>query len=253
MDTKLITPESLKDEALKDELESILKKDHGEALTNLIKRKTPQDMILDRPARGNITVRYVPGWWFIQQANALFGHNWSFEILRAEILTDKKHVWVQGVLSVNFPGRTERIVHPDGTIVESTIDPITVKKTQFGGCDIKYKKDSTTIMIDLGDDLKSAATDCMKKCFTLFGFAADIYGPRDTESSAAGSKQQLKALYSVGQKIDMTIDQVDAWVIEETDKQLDELVQLDVLSLIAKLRDKVKAAEADRETEEVAS
>lgn len=46
---------------------------------------------------------------------------------------------------------------------------------QNGRADIKYKKGSTEAL-DLGNDYKASATDCLKKCASKFGIASDIYG-----------------------------------------------------------------------------
>src|SRR5262245_52493011 len=49
-----------------------------------------------------------------------------------------------------------------------------VAKSQFGKSRItRAKKDNA--IISLGDDLKAAATDCLKKCATLFGVGLHLY------------------------------------------------------------------------------
>ena len=74
------------------ELEGLQRAKFDEAIRNLVTGTTPKDVIFQRPARGGLQVAYVPGWWFIQQLNALFGYLWDFEILEQDI--GKRQVWV---------------------------------------------------------------------------------------------------------------------------------------------------------------
>jgi hypothetical protein len=49
---------------------------------------------------------------------------------------------------------------------------------QFGNKDIIYKK-GTEEPLSIGNDMKAAATDCLKKCAAEIGIAADIYNKED--------------------------------------------------------------------------
>jgi hypothetical protein len=49
---------------------------------------------------------------------------------------------------------------------------------QFGNKDIICKK-GTDIPLSIGNDLKAAATDALKKCAAELGIAADIYNKQD--------------------------------------------------------------------------
>jgi hypothetical protein len=53
-----------------------------------------------------------------------------------------------------------------------------IVKMQYGNKDIVCKKGSTT-PLSIGNDLKSAATDALKKCAAEIGIAADIYNKLD--------------------------------------------------------------------------
>ena len=87
----------------------------------------------------------------IQRLNEAFDANWSFEILKHEILEDKDEVIVQGKLTA------ENVV-----------------KTQFGSSQITRAKETGEI-ISLADDLKAAATDSLKKCATMLGVGLHLY------------------------------------------------------------------------------
>ena len=205
-----------------EDLREIRKRKYEASLRNLITGTTPKEdfpdnVIPQRPARGGASVDYVPGWWFIEQLNALFGHLWDFEVLRENI--GSKQIWVLGRLTVR------------------SLDGLTVTKTAFGGSDIKFKKETSEV-IDIGDDLKAAATDSMKKAATLFGIAADIYGRRETTEQASPLKGQLAALYKIGKSKGMDEAQVGDFCMKKHGRLPNELEAILVLGLIQELRSK---------------
>lgn len=218
MDQELIRFEGHPD---KDNLKKLLKERQEEALSNLITKSTPKDVIFQKPARGGSNeLDYVPGWWFIDQLNSLFAFNWSFQIVK-EVVDDKiGQVWVSGRLTIPLGSDT-------------------IIKENFGSSDIKkYSKGNNQgRIIDIGDDLKSAATDALKKCCSQLGLAADVYGHRERLDNSKAGLKQLKVLYSIGEKKGMTIEQVDEWVKKTSGKEeLDELAEVDILDLMGKLR-----------------
>jgi hypothetical protein len=82
---------------------------------------------------------------------------WSFEVVRETVGKDK--IWVLGKLICYF-------MTPIG--IQSIV------KMQYGGADVKRLRESGEIM-DIGNDLKSATTDALKKCASELGIASDIY------------------------------------------------------------------------------
>ena len=78
----------------------------------------------------------------------------------------------------------------DGSWVE-------ISKTQFGRSEVKFKtemingqKVPTTIPLDFGNDMKGACSDCLKKCASLLGVAADVYEPTEfMEIEITGSSE----------------------------------------------------------------
>ena len=204
-----------------EELRAIQNSKYEAALSNLVKGETPKSVVFQRPVRGGANVNYVPGWWFIEQLNALFGHLWDFKIIREFVGTNQ--VWVLGELTIKLPSG------------------LTVTKSAYGGSDIKkygQGKQNEGQIIDIADDLKSASTDAMKKAATLLGVAADIYGKREVQENAGPSKSNLNALYKVGEKKGMTKETVDDFVMTETGKAVKELEEIIVLGLVQKLRSK---------------
>lgn len=115
-------------------------------------QKTPREFIRDRPGPGGMKLSYVEVGYVISVLNQAFGWDWDFRILDQQI--GKKQVWVRGELTVRSDGRE-------------------ITKGQFGGADIKFNR--TGVPVSIADDLKTAASDCLKKCASLLGIASDIY------------------------------------------------------------------------------
>lgn len=124
---------------------------------NTIIGKTPKAAIRLRPAKGGGQWKYVSGSYMKKQLNRLFGWNWDFEILSEQILLECSEVIVKGKLTCRSNG-------------------VTIVKMQYGNKDIVYKSGTKT-PLSIGNDLKSAATDALKKCAAELGIAQDVYAP----------------------------------------------------------------------------
>jgi hypothetical protein len=83
--------------------------------------------------------------------NDAFGAQWSFDVVRYEIRDEIGEVIVLGKLTA-------------GDIV----------KTQFGSSAITRTEDGGAV-VSLGDDLKAAATNALKKAATLLGVGLHLY------------------------------------------------------------------------------
>lgn len=132
-------------------------------ITRLVER-TPSKYVYQRPAKGGGKWDYVTVSYVQRVLDYVFGFNWDFEIV--EHGKEADHVWVLGKLTVK---------NPDGTR--------TVTKTQFGRSEVKFKRDSKDAL-DYGNDLKSAASDALKKCASMLGIARDIYGKTDYKTES---------------------------------------------------------------------
>lgn len=103
-----------------------------------------------RDLRGGVELEYVTGEQVTTRLNDELGFlNWSFRVMQHGIHAEADECWVLGELTV-------------------TLDGATVVKQQFGSQKIKRSRASGTPM-DIGFDLKGAATDCLKKCASLVG------------------------------------------------------------------------------------
>lgn len=189
-----------------------------EALHSLVFKETPKDVVFQRPARGGIEVDYVPGWWFIDQLNALFNYDWDMEVISHEILWKQKQVWVQG-----------KLVARSGNFV--------VTKTAFGSSDIKYPKGNSDQPLDIADDLKSAETDAMKKAATMLGIASDVYGKREKLEKGGANRGQLDNLYEIGKDKGLSEEEVDEICRTKFDGKVPkELELIDVLGFMGEIR-----------------
>ena len=127
-----------------------------------ILKRTPEQYIKERPAKGGGKWQYVTGGYVKKCLNLMFGWDWDFEILEDKILHDE--AIVKGRLTYRSNGKT-------------------IIKTQYGNKDVIYRKQTDPtqprIPLSIGNDLKAAATDCLKKCAAEIGIAADIYNAED--------------------------------------------------------------------------
>lgn len=133
-------------------------------------QKTPKEHIYSRKGKGEKIFDYVTSVYMKKVLNYAFGWMWDFEI--KEHGREKEMVWVLGKL----------------TIKDKSGKPMIIKE-QFGRSEVKYYKEREKGMLDFGNDLKSAASDALKKCASELGIASDVYG-----------KQEFKEI----QKIDKT-------------------------------------------------
>lgn len=122
----------------------------------LLEKPFEPEQIKQREGTYGSVLEYVPGHVIIQRLNDAFEGNWSFEILKHEVI-EKDEVIVLGKLSA------ENVV-----------------KTQFGSSKITRAKETGEI-VSLADDFKAAATDALKKTSTLLGVGLHLYNNGDGE------------------------------------------------------------------------
>lgn len=121
--------------------------------------KFPEDKIKNRiinDGQKEKVISYVIGADVIRRLNECFGINWSFTVIDKIIDVDLGQIAVLGELSM-FDAEVG----------------VRIKKQQWGSSQISCFSNGR--VISLGDDIKTATTDSLKKCATMFGVALYLY------------------------------------------------------------------------------
>ena len=124
----------------------------------LLEQPFEDKCILQRRGNYGQMLSYIPAHLIIQRLNDSTDGNWSFEV--AEYQQMGEEVVVLGKLTT------------DG-----------VTKMQFGNSRVTMGKSGEVVSI--GDDIKAATSDCIKKCATPLGVGLHLYGDTTTHDSAA--------------------------------------------------------------------
>jgi len=137
----------------------------NEKQLQILFKKTPPKHVYQRPAKGGGKWDYVTGTYVRKVLNLMFNFNWDFEVVEHKFDLQLKQAFVLGKLTVRTNEKT-------------------IVKMQFGTKDIMFKKavDPDTNMrmpLDLGNDLKAATTNALKKCASELGIASDVYAPNE--------------------------------------------------------------------------
>ncbi len=176
-------------------------------------------------------VTYLEGAAVIARLNDAFDANWSFEVVEHKVFEDE--ILVLGRL---------------------TAEGIT--KSQFGSTRITRNRDSGE-QVSLGDDLKAATTDAIKKCATLLGVGLYLYGGNG-DSTDSGSKpksennsknsgngsngrltnKQLQAIYSIGKSKKMTQKAIREYCLNTFNKVPDYLTRDEASTVIGELQNR---------------
>ena len=118
-----------------------------------------------RPAKGGGQWTYIKASYVRKVLDSVFGFNWDLIITTTDT---EIQGWIQlGTKQIIVKGYIEGRVWFDGAWVS-------IKKYGTGRADIKFKK-NTNDPLDVGNDIKSAESDLLKKCASKFGVGSDVY------------------------------------------------------------------------------
>jgi hypothetical protein len=121
-----------------------------------------------RDLRGGVELEYITGEQCVTRLNETLGFmNWNFRVVEHGIHAEADECWVLGELTVSLGGRT-------------------VTRQQFGSQKVKRSRSSGT-PLDIGFDLKGAATDALKKCSSLIGVALYLWKKEPPVGYGAGA------------------------------------------------------------------
>lgn len=114
--------------------------------------------------KGGKPLSYVSGQHYVERANDAFGPDgWKFRILSVDRHGDD--IVVRGVVAL--------VGEPENAAF----------REQFGGAKVRKG-------MDLGDVYKTASTDCLKKCLSLFGIGRDLYSDDEFEAFDEGDVEE---------------------------------------------------------------
>ena len=195
----------------------------------LLEKPFSPDQIKQREGLYGDVLDYVEGSAVIQRLNDAFNAEWTFEILDHHVY--EKEVVVLGKLTAQG-----------------------VAKCQFGKSKITRTKE-TKAEVSIGDDLKAAATDCIKKCATLWGIGLHLYfeasngdekpaapkGNGEPSSSSNGSNgrltaKQLSAIFACAKTKHWSNKQVRDFTQEMFGKMPDFLTKKEASAVIQHLQ-----------------
>lgn len=127
----------------------------------LQQHKTPLDMVDLREGRAGQTYYYLRHQYVVETLNRLCRYDWDFRVLREWIHEKDDQVTILGELTLRVAGRE-------------------ITKQQFGSSDIERfsgNHHQAGRALSIGDNMKSAASDAMKKCASLVGLGLDLSMP----------------------------------------------------------------------------
>jgi Rad52/22 family double-strand break repair protein len=163
----------------------------------LLEQQFNEENILQRKGYFGQMLSYIPAHLIIQRLNDALDGQWSFEIVEYQQMGDE--VVVLGRLTAGG-----------------------VTKMQFGNSKVTKAKETDDI-ISIGDDIKAAASDCIKKAATLLGVGLHLYGDLAASSTA-----------------DATTGDAATNMSDMSSNQGQNLITKAQLSTIKKLRTKLK-------------
>jgi hypothetical protein len=197
-----------------------------------LEEKFKIDAVKQRKGAFGKTINYVDGASVIDRLNAAFDSDWSFAILEHRLLGTTHEVLVRGRLSA-----------------------LGLEKEAFGKSSPAVSRDTGEIVSE-GDAYKSAATDCLKKCATLFGVGLHLFAndepleadepkqafPRSVAppspklpTSDRLTARQLSTIWSMARRLGHDADAIRAKCREVYGVMPEQLGKADASTLIAEL------------------
>lgn len=194
----------------------------NESVRKVLDAKFPKKQIKRRKlgtGDGERMVDYVTGSIVIRRLNEAFEGEWSFEIREKIVDMTENQIAVLGRLTVPR-WRVETIqnesrqshtdqhnadIQTSGSATSITNDTTTGRETtynivkeQWGGSAIERYKSSKTV-IDLGNNMKAAATDALKKCASLLGVGLHLYDVDEVGSTVLVDEESEGAVVAAVQ------------------------------------------------------
>lgn len=174
---------------------------------------------------------YVEGHTVIRRLNDAFDGKWSFEVIDHKILDEEAVVLAR--------------LKADG-----------ISKMQFGSSKITRSKEDNS-QVSIGDDLKAATTDALKKAATHFGVGLHLYEeknaienpvsnditpeekgePQDNHQTQRLTNRQLTAIYSIAKEKGISQKDLEQRILDVFKKRPEYLTKQEASELIKKLQE----------------
>ena len=169
----------------------------------------PTEAIKQRKGNFGNTLEYLESCTVIQRLNGALEGQWSFQIIDYKV--GEQEVIVKGQLTVGD-----------------------ITKQQFGGSQITRQKDSREA-ISISDDLKAAASDCLKKCASLLGIGLYLYSNGNGNSNGRVTNREITELFSTCKANGVPQSQVIKTAKEKYSKPISQLSSQEARELIQEL------------------
>jgi len=205
-----------------------------QSVRDVLENPFPASEIRTRKGTFGKELAYAEVHNYIARLNQAFAGDWSFDIIEHSILDAE--VIVLGKLAAGD-----------------------VHKTAFGSSAITTIRDSGE-RVSIGDDLKAAASDALKKCSSLLGLGLHLYGMTTTALEPAGrpsetvafpggnthsgngntlTSRQYNAILALAEKAGYSEAQVKTRVLDLHGVPLEKLDRRTASELISELNNKV--------------
>ncbi len=154
-------------------------------IIEVLEEKFSKDKIKKRPGSFGKTLDYIEAHEVLKRANRAFAGDWGFVLL-----TTPKDMVIDGNIVAH--------VRVSYTNPETGI---TINRDGIGGKKITYVRQSPEDAakglpkqaLDLTNDMKAGTSDAIKKAFSTFGIALDLYGTDDDDDDKKISGNTVEA------------------------------------------------------------
>ncbi len=205
-----------------------------QSIREILEKPFEPNLIKTRKGNFGNELSYVEGHAYIKRLNEAFNGQWSFEIISHEV--NDQQVIVVGKLTA------------DGIV-----------KMSFG-CTVITKNSETKEIVSIGDDLKAAATDALKKAASFLGVGLHLYEGQETKVKTPGNgngngthgnnggngksngnggrltSRQLAAIYAIAKSKEMSKDDVQRMTVRIFDRVPDFLTKSQASEIIQHLQ-----------------
>jgi hypothetical protein len=195
---------------------------------NDLERPFPEEVRRTRRGGHGKDLTYVETHNYIRRLNQAFEGDWSFTI--------QEHI------------RTDEEVIVVGRLVAGGVE-----KVAFGGSSITRSRDSGDV-VSLADDLKSAASDALKKAASLMGVGLDLYAEASEQPAESPRASKVQPIISTGNQLTQRqyraimglsaqagISEIDLgkWVQNSYGVSVDELDRREASEVITKINQSI--------------